>query len=251
MRLRKWVCLGAGFLLAVMASPHGAHGAGRRAAPKPPPGKLVFETTFHDFGKVTEGEIIHYTFGFKNGGKGPVKVVKTKSSCGCTAANTAFRDYAPGESGTLEVTIDTRGKHGIMVKTVEVFLENAAEEKIELTLSAELVPPPHPVVENKMLVTTDPKCRSCHLDSGAGMKGAWLYHRICVQCHGSKGVGASARALNDLQWLESVDDGYLRDATVHGLPEAYMPAFVDGVSPPLTEEQVQSLIEYIRSWGKQ
>ncbi len=251
MRCKAWVCLVAGVICAAL--PLAADATGKRgAAPKAvATGKIVFEKTFHDFGKALEGDKVSQTFLFKNEGKGPARIVKTKSSCGCTTAEIAFREYAPGESGRMDVTVDTKGKHGIMVKTIEVFLENADEDKIELTLTAELVPPPHPVVENRLLVTTDSRCKTCHLDSGVGQKGAYLYHRVCAQCHGSKGAGASARALNDPAWLASVGDAYLRDVTVHGLLDMYMPAYVDGVSPSLTEEQVKSLVDYIRSWGKQ
>ncbi|MBI5179580.1 MAG: DUF1573 domain-containing protein [Nitrospinae bacterium] len=220
-------------------------------SPAGPKGILSFTNSFHDFGQVTEGDIIKHTFEFTNAGKGSLRMVRTESDCGCTTTEAAFREYAPGERGALEVTIDTRGKHGITVKSVKVFLENAEENIVELTLTARLVPPPHPKVENRAHATTDVKCRTCHLESGVGMQGAFLYHRVCAQCHGRKGAGAGARALNDVQWLGGVDDAFLREVTAKGQPEKGMPPFVEGVTPPLTGEQMDSLIEYIRSWGKQ
>jgi len=219
--------------------------------PSAPVGKIAFTHTFHDFGQVTEGDTIKHTFEFINAGKGPLKLVRAESDCGCTTAEAAFREYAPGEAGKLDVTIDTRGKHGITVKRVELFLENAGQKSVELTLTAQLVPPPHPVMEHGKLPTKEAKCKTCHLESGVGMTGAFLYHRVCAQCHGRKGAGAGARALNDVEWLKKVDDAYLKQAVEQGQPEKGMPPYVEGVSPPLTGEQVDSLIEYIRSWGKQ
>jgi|TARA_B100001964_G_scaffold241183_1_gene312896 hypothetical protein len=212
-----------------------------------PQGKLVFEESYFEFGKVTEGDIIKHGFPFKNEGPGSVRLVKTLTSCGCTTAEAALREYGPGESGMLEVVVDTKGKRGIMVKTVEVFMENADQDKHELSVVAELIPPLHPKVGNVLSITKDPECKSCHLDSGVGQKAGFLYHRVCAQCHGKKGKGASARALNDAKWLNNVDDNYVRNAIAEGLPEDGMPPYVEGVSPPLTVEQVDSLIEYIRS----
>jgi mono/diheme cytochrome c family protein len=74
-----------------------------------------------------------------------------------------------------------------------------------------------------------------------GQKGIFLYHRICAQCHGKKGKGASARALNDREWLKGVDDGYLREITANGLLDKGMPPYVTGVTPALDEEQMVSL----------
>lgn len=213
-------------------------------------GKIVFTEDFFDFGEITEGDIVKHTFPFKNDGPGPVRLVKTRTSCGCTTAEAALREYAPGENGRLEVEVDTAGKHGMMIKTVEVYLENADKEMIELTLIAQLVPPPHPKVENVLKINVNPKCKSCHLDSGVGHKGGFLYHRVCAQCHGRRGGGASARAMNDKEWLEKVDDEYIRKITAEGLLEKGMPPYVKGVSPALTGEQMDSLIGYIRSWEK-
>ncbi|MBE9536251.1 MAG: DUF1573 domain-containing protein, partial [Proteobacteria bacterium] len=154
------------------------------------PGRIVFDHAFHDFGKVMEGDIVKHTFDFKNEGPGAVKIVKTKTSCGCTTAKAALKDYASGESGKMEITIDTRGKKGIVVKTTTVYLENSVDEIAELTLTMQLERPPHPKVGNVLNINKDPKCKTCHLDKGVGQKGVFLYHRICAQCHGKKGRGA-------------------------------------------------------------
>jgi mono/diheme cytochrome c family protein len=217
------------------------------AEPSAKKGQIAFDETYFDFGKVTEGDVIKHTFSFKNKGKGPFKMVKVETSCGCTTTEGVLKEYAPGESGTMTVTIDTRGKHGITVKTVRFTLENATEDKPELTLSAQLVPPPHPEATNGGLATTDAKCKTCHLDSGVGEKGIYLYHRICSQCHGSKGAGASAGAFNDPAWQERATDASIREILEKGAPEKGMPSYVEGVSPPLTGEQLDSLITYMRS----
>jgi hypothetical protein len=210
-------------------------------------GEIVFDEEFHTFGKVTEGDVVSHTFGFVNNGPGAVRLVKTKTSCGCTTTKASLKEYASGERGELTVTLDTQDKHGIVVKTIDIFLENGASEFVSVSIMAELVPPPHPVVENRTAITRNPKCKSCHLDSGVGQKAGYLYHRICGQCHGTRGKGGSAMALSGEEFQERVTDDYLENVIVHGLTDQGMPPYVEAVSPPLTKEQVDSLIGYLRS----
>ena len=212
------------------------------------PGHLVFEHSFFDFGTVTEGDIVRHNFKFKNDGVGKVKLAKTETSCGCTTASSALKEYAPGESGEMEVVVDTKGKKGIVVKTVTLTLEDNNTEKVEVTLAMKLVPPPHPKNTNVRNINAEAACKSCHLESGEGETGIFLYHRVCSQCHGKKGAGGSAIALNNEAWQKlKMTDAELKKVIQSGMPDNGMPSFVDGVTPPLTDEQVDSLIQYIRS----
>lgn len=213
-------------------------------------GRLVFEEKFFDFGTVTEGDIIRHTFKFRNVGAGPARIVKTDTSCGCTTLNGVIREYAPGERGELEVAIDTKGKKGIVVKTVTVTMANNDVPAIEIAMPMKLEPPPHPKMEKLRNINAEAACKSCHLASAVGESGVFLYHHICVQCHGKKGSGGFGRALNDAKWQKAVDDAYIRKVIKQGLPESGMPAFVEGVTPPLTDEQLESLIAYIRKLAK-
>lgn len=210
-------------------------------------GHLVFEHSFFDFGTVTEGDIVKHTFKFKNEGAGKVKVMKTETSCGCTTASGALKEYAPGESGEMEVVVDSKGKKGIVVKTVTVTIENNDTEKGEISLAMKLEPPPHPKIENMRNLNAEAACKSCHLESGEGQSGIFLFHRVCSQCHGKKGVGGFGRVLNDAAWQKTVNDTHIKKTIQGGLPDKGMPSFVEGVTPPLTDDQIDSLVQYIRS----
>ncbi|HUX89813.1 MAG TPA: DUF1573 domain-containing protein [Gallionellaceae bacterium] len=212
-------------------------------------GRLVFGEKFFDFGTVTEGDIIKHTFKFKNVGSGPAKIVKTETSCGCTTLSGVIKEYAPGEEGEMEVAVDTKGKKGIVVKTVTVTMANNDTPSVEIAMPIRLEPPPHPKIEKLRNINAELACKSCHLESGVGETGVFLYHRVCAQCHGKKGVGGFGRALNDEKW-QNADDGYIRKVIHGGLPESGMPSFVEGVTPPLTDEQVESLLQYIRKIRK-
>ena len=212
-------------------------------------GHLVFEHGFFDFGKVTEGDIVRHTFKFQNQGAGKVKIVNTETSCGCTTASAALKEYAPNESGEMEVVVDTKGKKGIVVKTVTLTLENNEADKTELSLAMKLEPPPHPKIEKVRNINAETACKSCHLESAEGQSGIFLFHRVCSQCHGKKGAGGFGRALNDAEW-QKVDDAHIKKVIRGGLPDKGMPSFVEGVTPPLTEDQVDSVVQYIRSLVK-
>jgi len=207
-------------------------------------GRITFENAFFDFGRVTEGDIVKHTFKFKNDGAGAVKFIKTETSCGCTTAKSALKEYAPGDTGEMEVVVDTKGKKGIIVKTVTVTMQNNVTEKSELSLTMKLEPPPHPEIGEPRNINTEAACKTCHLESGKGQKGIFLYHRVCSQCHGKKGVGGFGQAFNDAAWQKNIDDARLKEIIHKGLPEFGMP------SPPLTEKQVGSLVQYIRSLVK-
>jgi cytochrome c553 len=210
-------------------------------------GHIAFDESFFDFGTVIEGEVVKHIFKFKNDGGSPVGLLATETSCGCTTANAALKSYAPGEKGEMEVVIDTKGKKGIIVKTVTISLQNNQAATVELSMSMKLIPPQHPKVENVININKDVVCKRCHLESGVGQTGIFLYHRVCSQCHGKKGVGGSAKALNDEKWQQQITDEYLKQIIYHGQGNVGMPAFVEGVAPALTEEQMESLIKYIRS----
>jgi cytochrome c553 len=239
------LALGASWLFFKPESPS-THPVIPPAATSTQHGHFVFEESFFDFGAVVEGDIVKHTFKFKNDGAGAAKIVKTETSCGCTTASGALKKYAPGEHGEMEVVVDTKGKKGIIVKTVTVTLENNEVATAELSLTMKLNPPPHPKIGNIRNINTEAGCKTCHLESGEGQTGVFLYHRVCSQCHGKKGVGGFGRAFTDAAW-QQVSDEYIRQMIRIGLPEKGMPSYVNGVTPPLTSEQVDSLIQYIRS----
>jgi cytochrome c5 len=236
-----------GFVLALSTVYEAQAASINVAFPNSTLGHIVFDESFFDFGTVIEGEVVKHTFKFKNDGGSPVGLLATETSCGCTTANAALKNYAPGEKGEMEVIIDTRGKKGIIVKTVTISLQNNQVPTVELSMSMKLIPPQHPKVENVLNINKDVVCKRCHLESGVGQTGIFLYHRVCSQCHGKKGAGGSAKALNDEKWQKQITDEYLKQIIYHGQGNVGMPAFVEGVTPALTEEQIESLIQYIRS----
>jgi hypothetical protein len=84
-------------------------------------GNLKFDSLVHDFGDVYRGQTVVHRFVFTNAGQGPIVVQGVHAACGCTAVEVdKGKKYLPGESGFIEVKLDTTAFLGSMVKTVTV-----------------------------------------------------------------------------------------------------------------------------------
>ena len=83
-------------------------------------GKIVFEKTVHDFGEIKEGTIATHTFGFKNEGRRPIRLVTVSASCGCTTPEYSREPIAPGATGFIKVAYDSNGRPGIIDRDVTV-----------------------------------------------------------------------------------------------------------------------------------
>src|SRR5262245_43830332 len=80
---------------------------------------------------------------------------------------------------------------------------------------------------------------------------AQLYAVNCSGCHGADGRLGAARPLNDPLYLALVSNNTLHQAIAQGVPGTAAPAFAQQVGGPLTDKQIDILIEGMRSrWGK-
>lgn len=127
-------------LLAALLCMQGVFAADVRAGEEPPPlGRLVFDQPWHDFGRVADKQLLHHTFRFRVEGA-PLRIDKVITACGCTTAELKQRDYAPGERGQIEATVDTTDFNGLIYKEIFLELSGAAESRVELGLTAVVEP---------------------------------------------------------------------------------------------------------------
>lgn len=82
--------------------------------------KIQFDKTEYDFGKILQGEVVTYTFHFTNVGDAPLIISGIEKSCGCTASDFSREPIAPGQTGEIKVSYDSKGHHGIQTKTLTV-----------------------------------------------------------------------------------------------------------------------------------
>lgn len=82
---------------------------------------ISFEKDFHDFGKLISGEKVTYSFKFINKGKSMLLISDVSSSCGCTVPDFPKKPIKPGETGSIDVSFDSEGRHGLQSKSITVF----------------------------------------------------------------------------------------------------------------------------------
>lgn len=101
------------------------------------PTSIQLIDSVYDFGKVTEGEIVEYSYRFKNTGDKPLVVSEVHASCGCTVPEKPEKPILPGEIGYLKVVFDSKGKAGHVEKSITVS-SNANPEFPTLLLRGEI-----------------------------------------------------------------------------------------------------------------
>ena len=101
--------------------------------------EITFESTTHDFGEV--GPNIHKVceFKFKNTGDGILKIGEIHSTCGCTVPELAKKEYAPGESGAIQVKYNSEKRSGSVKRYLYVPSNDKIMPKVTLTIKADIV----------------------------------------------------------------------------------------------------------------
>ena len=94
--------------------------------------------SIYDFGKVAEGEIVEYSYRFKNTGTKPLVVTNVSASCGCTVPEKPEAPIKPGDIGFIKVKFNSDKRPGEAHKTVTV-TSNANPPFTELLLKGEVM----------------------------------------------------------------------------------------------------------------
>lgn len=79
----------------------------------------IIDSSFN-FGSITEGEKVEFSFRFKNTGTNPLMIFSASASCGCTVPEKPEKPILPGETGFIKVVFNSSGKHGHNEKDVNV-----------------------------------------------------------------------------------------------------------------------------------
>ncbi len=101
---------------------------------------ITFEKESHDFGKITQGEKVSYSFKFKNTGGSDLVISSAYGSCGCTVPNYPKTPIAAGAEAVIDVVFNSEGKAGKVQKTVNIVSNTVPNSKV-ITISTEIVVP--------------------------------------------------------------------------------------------------------------
>lgn len=96
---------------------------------KKSPGKIEFFKEIHNFGTLKEGEVVVFSFQFRNKGEMPFRLTKAETGCGCLSVKYSNEEIASQSVSTVDVIFNSAGEWGNQIKTVEIETSNG-ETKI-------------------------------------------------------------------------------------------------------------------------
>ncbi|MGX8712497.1 MAG: DUF1573 domain-containing protein [bacterium] len=98
---------------------------------------LTFDQDLHDFGRLSAGENISYSFHFRNTGNADLIISGCSATCGCTVASYPRERIAPGVEGYVTVSFNSSGKSGQQYQEVTV-VSNAQPARTKLKITAQV-----------------------------------------------------------------------------------------------------------------
>ena len=100
---------------------------------------FAFDSEFHNFGDIQEGEQVEHIFTFTNSGDAPLIISNAQGSCGCTVPNWPRNPIAPGETGEIKVTFNSAGRKGKQDKRVTLNA-NTTPNTYVLNITSNVIP---------------------------------------------------------------------------------------------------------------
>ena len=95
--------------------------------------EIKFDKTVHDFGTFsTKNPVQECTFTFTNVGTAPLVINQAVASCGCTVPAYTKEPVAPGKTGQIKVTYNSKGKFPGHFKKSITIRTNGKPEMIRL-----------------------------------------------------------------------------------------------------------------------
>lgn len=101
---------------------------------------ITWGASSHDFGDITQGEKVEFTFKFTNNGTEPLIITNVTTQCGCTTPKGWPRDpVLPGGSGEITLAFNSAGKLGRQNKVATVVSNAANKDGGQLVLSGNVL----------------------------------------------------------------------------------------------------------------
>ena len=90
-------------------------GAASEAMPK-----IKFEKDLYDFGEISQGEKVSFSYSFTNTGDADLVITSAQGSCGCTVPTWPKEPIKAGATAQIDVVFDSNGKSGKQHKRVTI-----------------------------------------------------------------------------------------------------------------------------------
>ncbi|MBT8220674.1 MAG: DUF1573 domain-containing protein [Bacteroidia bacterium] len=92
--------------------------------------KMKFVETTFDFGNIEEGQLVEHNYTFTNTGIAPLTITNARSTCGCTVPEWPKEPIAPGQSGSIEVVFNSRGKKAKQNKPITIIANTHPQQTV-------------------------------------------------------------------------------------------------------------------------
>lgn len=96
--------------------------------------RIQFASPAFEFGRITCGELVNYSFIFTNLGDQTLELSDVRPSCGCTTAGAYDRTVAPGKTGRIPIQFNSANASGAVGKTVIVLCNDPTQTNIVLQI---------------------------------------------------------------------------------------------------------------------
>ena len=199
---------------------------------------------------------VGFEFHFQNKTDKEVLIKRAISSCGCTVAKLPKLHWVfkPAQKGSVPVTMDLRGKSGVITKTIQLVTDRGIIP-LKARVAIGLVSGPsmkrskeeraanlRAAAANRQAIFAG-KCVECHVVPTIGKRGKQLYATACGICHESK---TRAPFVTDLRLLANGKDReYWQQWIAESKPNSLMPAFAKQHGGTLDNNQIKTLVAYL------
>jgi mono/diheme cytochrome c family protein len=207
-------------------------------------------------------QVAPFTFWLTNTSSAEVSITSVRTSCGCTVAKLPSTPWivAPGKGGPIEVTVNLAGKSGLITKAVTVESPSGMTNlivKVNIGGGApnivsasnrmndtERLKNMQQALADRQSLFKKQECAKCHADPVKDLAGGQqIYNAACHICHDSP---IRASMVPDLRVLAHATDAeYWRNWVSYGRAGSMMPAFAHSEGGPLSETQVNALVNYL------
>ena len=199
---------------------------------------------------------VGFEFYFQNKTSKEVQIKRAISTCGCTVAKLPNLPWVikPAQKGSVPVTMDLRGKSGVITKTIQLVTDQGIIP-LKARVAIGLVSGPskkrskeeraanlRAAAANRQAIFAG-KCVECHVIPTIGKRGKQLYSTACGICHESKN---RAPFVTDLRPLaKGKDKEYWQQWIADSKPNTLMPAFAKQHGGNLDNSQIRTLVAYL------
>lgn len=94
---------------------------------------LTLDKASHDFGTITQGDVVEKVFTFTNTGNQPLIITNVQTSCGCTTPEWPRNPIMPGGKGEIKVGFNSAGKMNAQNKKLPIISNAVNDPAISFT----------------------------------------------------------------------------------------------------------------------